>query len=109
MRYLCANEWCQMAAPRNAMVNIAPVVKYYIGAFSSSVGTVINTSVTSRNCAVIDFTGNPGMFSANVNQDSNGNFTVTYLPHASFAMAMSVRRVADVGGKAHLRQLGMQL
>ncbi len=67
-----------MVAPRNALVNIAPVTKFYLASFDSSVGTVINTSTISNQVARIDFTENPGPFGATVTQGPDGFFHVVY-------------------------------
>jgi len=86
-----------IAAPRNARVNISPVLKYYIAAYSASVGTVINTSVVSKDAATIDFGGNPGKFGAIVNQTNDGKFTVQYVSQAVFALTVNPPNTLQLG------------
>jgi len=86
-----------IAAPRNARVNISPVLKYYLAAYSATAGTVINTSIVSKVAATIDFSGNPGKYGAIVNQTEDGKFTVKYVSQAVFAMTVNPPNTLQLG------------
>ncbi|KAJ6087464.1 hypothetical protein N7467_006378 [Penicillium canescens] len=79
-----------IAAPRNARVNITLVARFYVVQYSSTVGTVISIrTVVSNMAALTDFTTNPGMFGAIVEQNNDGKFHVRYVSQAAFAVAVN--------------------
>jgi hypothetical protein len=85
----------KLAASPNSIVNIAPITRFYIGAFTSSVGTTIQTSSVSKVAADINFSAHPGMFFANVVQKANGVFDVQYYNNAaSLNEAIAARRAS---------------
>lgn len=87
---LRATDLQQMDASANATVNIVPATRFYLAAHSSSVGTMIDATVASKNAASIDFTKNAGMYGAIVIHEANGGFSVKYTSQADFTKAVEV-------------------
>lgn len=74
------------------MVNIQPHADYYISAFGTSEGTVINFKEQSRVAAHIDFTNNPGKYGAIVTHDEKGDFDVQYVDNRDEYLELIERR-----------------
>lgn len=64
------------------VVNITPVVQFYIASYAYKPGTIVTFSEVSKIGAKIDFSEGPGkgLFTAQVDHLPNGLFEVKYHP-----------------------------
>jgi len=91
------------AAPRNAKVNIAPVVKFYVAAYNAVQGTTIDYQSVSKNAGIIDFSSGAGRgnFGAIVVQDEYGAFTTNYVSQAQYSDAVSAAQINSRSGEVY--------